>query len=74
MTKVNLARVNPDLAAIAMRGCAHRTHLYTQYILAHYRITGDLAPGCDARDLYAWYDANMPVQLAAITMKAKTRR
>jgi hypothetical protein len=73
MSKVHLEHVNPDLAEIAMRGCTQRTHLYTQYILAHYRVTGDLAPDCDARDLYAWYEANMPVQLANITMPSQKR-
>ena len=74
MTKSYPSRVNPDLAISAMAGCTQRTHLYTQYILAHYRLTSDLAPGCDARDLYAWYEANMPAELAAITMRPKSRR
>jgi thermostable 8-oxoguanine DNA glycosylase len=72
--KVHLERVNPDLAISAMSGCTQRTHLYTEYILRHYRLTGQLAPDCDARDLYAWYEVNMPVQLAAITMPSQKRR
>ena len=74
MSKVHVEDVNPDLAIAAIRGCTQRTHLYSQYIIAHYRLTGQLAPGCDARDLYAWYEANMPVELSAITMKPKSRR
>mgnify|MGYP007082076485 FL=1 len=33
-----------------------RNAAYSQYILLMYRSTGRLAPGCDAKDLQAWYD------------------
>lgn len=45
--------------------------LYSAYIRGFFRGTGKLAPGCDARDLLAWYEINMPEQLNAIT---KTRK
>ena len=48
-----------------------RPSLFTAYIMGHYHATGNLAPGCDFKDLLAWYDANMPAELAAITRKAK---
>ena len=69
MTKAHPERVIPQLAQIAMTGCTQRTHLYTQYIIAHYRATGNLASGCDARDLICWYEENMPIELTAITMR-----
>ena len=31
--------------------------LYSAYILLSYRHTGSLTPGCDNRDLQAWYQA-----------------
>ena len=33
-----------------------RGSAWTRYIQAHYRATGNLAPGCDAVDFYAAYD------------------
>ena len=49
-------RVDPTFALQAIREADSIGAAYTHYILAHYRATGDLAPGCDARDLYAWWD------------------
>ncbi len=69
MTKVHPERVIPEMARLAMRECQVRTHVYTQYIMAHYRATGSLAPGCDARDLMAWLLENEPQALAEITRK-----
>lgn len=44
-----------------------RGTLFTYYIILHYRGTGKLAPGCDFRDLLAWYEANRPMELASVT-------
>ena len=69
-TKAHPERVDERLARAAMRATDDRGKLYTQYILAHYRVTGSLAPGCDAKDLYAWYEVNMADELAARTRGA----
>ena len=71
MTKVHPERVIPELAQLAMADCKVRTEAYTHYILRHYRATGDLAPGCDARDLIAWLEQNMTAELAAKTRPTK---
>ena len=65
--KAHPERVNPELARQAIRKAKLRTECYTQYIIAHFRNTGNLAPGCDNRDLLAWYELNMPETLKAIT-------
>jgi hypothetical protein len=33
-----------------------RARAWSRYIIIHYNATGNLAPGCDARDFYAAYD------------------
>lgn len=67
MSKEYPDRVYPAMARRVMAKAKLRTHLYSDYIVAHFRATGNLAPGCDARDLMAWYEQNMPEELAAIT-------
>ncbi len=69
MKKAHSEKVNPQLARIALMSASQRTHLWTEYILVHFRTTGDLAPGCDYRDLSAWCEQHMPMELAAITRK-----
>lgn len=64
-------KVIPELARLAVRDTDQRTCVWTQYILRHYRTTGNPAPGCDARDLYAWLEANEPERLATITKGGK---
>ena len=59
--------VNPAIARFAIGKAKLRTECYTQYIVLHFRQTGNLAPGCDNRDLLAWYEQNMPDELKAIT-------
>ena len=56
MTKAHPERVIPALAQKALEETDQRAALYTHYIILHYRATGNLAPGCDARDLYAWLE------------------
>ena len=70
-TKAHPERVDPELARRAVGQATQRTHCYTQYIMLHYRATGNLAPGCDARDLYAWLEQNEPERLAAITARGR---
>jgi len=50
--------VNGDAARWALANAGgDRQAAYSRYIQLHYRATGYLAPGCDNRDLQAWYDA-----------------
>lgn len=65
--KLHPELVIPELAIAAMGETKRRTELYTHYIIRHFRATGRLAPGCDFRDLLAWYEQNMPDELAAVT-------
>jgi hypothetical protein len=65
--KLHPELVIPSLAETAMSEVKNRTELYTHYIMAHYHATRNLAPGCDNKDLLAWYELNMPGKLAAIT-------
>lgn len=54
------AKVNPGRASRALSiagGNQHRQTAWTQYTLLSYRETGSLAPGCEMRDLQAWYEA-----------------
>lgn len=48
--------VIPQLLDRAIASGKDRGSLYSEYIVAHYRATGKLAPGCDARDFYAALD------------------
>jgi hypothetical protein len=41
----------------AMVQAKDRQSAFSEYIRLHYRATGNLAPGCDARDFFAAYDA-----------------
>ena len=67
-------KVNEVLARQVMSKATLVTHLYSDYIVATFRSTGNLAPGCDNRDLIAWYEQNMPTELAAITVRPKAKR
>ena len=46
---------------------------YTEYILIHYKATGTLAPGCDARDLIEWLKVNAPDQYKAKLFRPKPK-
>ena len=59
--------VIPALARMAMGDTDQRGAIYSHYIIRHYRSTGNLAPGCDARDLYAWMEQNESARLAEMT-------
>jgi hypothetical protein len=72
--KVDTGRVHPNLALLAICDTDERGKVWTHYILRHYRATGNLAPGCDAADLYAWLEQNEPERLATITRRKKAKR
>jgi hypothetical protein len=65
-------KVIPEIAVRAIADTDQRTAIWSHYIMRHYQVTGNLAPGCDARDLYAWLEANMPDELAARTQPVRT--
>lgn len=65
--KLHPELVISHLAISSISEVKSRTELYTHYIIKHFRLTGKLAPGCDFKDLLAWYEINMPSELAGIT-------
>ena len=67
-------RVHPGMARAAIAKATQRSHVYTEYILIHYHQTGNLAPGCDARDLLVWYEQNMPIEIEKITMSSQKKQ
>ncbi len=71
MRKGNPKKVIEGLARAAIQGAQDSHDLYSRYIRQYYGATGRFAPGCDARDLLAWYEQNMPGELEAITKKKK---
>ncbi len=59
MKKAHPERVHPRMALEALRRASgDRQTAWTKYIIIHYNASGGLAPGCDARDLYAWLSVN----------------
>ena len=58
MAKPDISKVNSALArqALLLAG-GDRKAAYSRYIELHYKQTGRLAPGCDNRDLQAFYDS-----------------
>ena len=57
MGKPDISKVIPALArqALLLAG-GDRKAAYSRYIELHYRNTGKLAPGCDNKDLQAFYE------------------
>jgi hypothetical protein len=49
--------VHPGLLRKAMERAKDRRSAFSEYVRLHYRASGNLAPGCDARDFFAAYDA-----------------
>jgi len=74
MSKPRTERVIPDLARHAVYATNDRGKVWTEYIVSHFRSTGNLAPGCDLKDMMAWLEANEPERLAAITGIRKGKR
>ena len=69
-SKPKLERVNPALARESYRIAGtvktkgkrdRRQRAWSEYIRLHFRVTGNLAPGCDAKDFYSWIDQNVEV-------------
>ncbi len=58
-------RAHPDLVALALERARDRGSAYSEYIRLHWQATGNLAPGCDARDFFAAYDALVAERQAA---------
>jgi len=56
MKKAHPELVIPQLVIKAISSGKDRGSLFSEYIVAHYRATGKLVPGCDARDFYAKLD------------------
>lgn len=55
--KGNPQKVNPNKALLALeRAGGDRKRAYSEYIRLTFQTTGHLAPGCDNRDLQAFYD------------------
>ncbi len=57
--KTHPERVIPQLAERAIIKAKDKNSVFSEYIVLHFRATGNLAPGCDARDLIAWYQINL---------------
>jgi len=57
MGKPDISKVIPALARQALKlAGGDRKAAYSRYIELHYRNTGKLAPGCDNKDLQAFYE------------------
>jgi len=57
LKKPDKSKVHPGMARKALEmASGDRQLAYTKYILLHYRSTGRLLPGCDSRDLHAFYE------------------
>ncbi len=65
MAKAKPERVIPQLARTAQERAKDAQSAYSEYIRAHWQSTGNLAPGRDAKDLIAFYQANEPEKWAA---------
>ncbi|MEZ0396826.1 MAG: hypothetical protein ABWK53_10415 [Anaerolineales bacterium] len=50
--KLHPERVIEPLVRKALETGKDRASLFSEYIKLHFRATGNLAPGCDAKDFY----------------------
>ena len=58
MSKPDISKVIPSLARQALKlAGGDRKAAYSRYIQLYFRQTGRFAPGCDNRDLQAFYDS-----------------
>ncbi len=56
--KKNISRVIPKFSDEALRlAKGDRKAAYSQYIILMFKATGRPVPGCDNRDLQAYYDS-----------------
>jgi hypothetical protein len=58
MAKPKPEKVKPYLAREALFLAKDTKSAWSEYIRQHYRHTGDLAPGCDAKDFFEWVKQN----------------
>lgn len=56
--KPNPSKVHGKIALQALDQAQYVNDAFTQYIILHFRITGNLAPGCDMRDFSQWLREN----------------
>lgn len=57
---MRMSRVIPALAREAyQRAKGEKQRAFSEYIRLMYRVTGRLAPGCDAKEFYAWVKQNV---------------
>ena len=57
MSKPDISKVIPSLARQALKlAGGDRKAAYSRYIQLYFRQTGRLAPGCDSKDLQAFYE------------------
>jgi hypothetical protein len=61
--KTDVCRVIPEIAILAVRKSKSKSEIYSNYIVLHYRSTGNIAPGCDNKDLIAWCKIEMKDEL-----------
>lgn len=56
--KPDKSKVQPSIAKLALsRASGDKQRAWSEYIRAMYQSTGSLAPGCDAKDFYAYIDS-----------------
>ena len=60
MEKPNPNKVIPVLAEQAIASAKSLQVCYSNYVIEHYRATGNLASGCDSKDLIEWINQNHP--------------
>jgi hypothetical protein len=56
MSKPKPERVYKELLETVVKTGKDRASLFSEYIRYHFEATGQLSPGCDARDFYAALD------------------
>lgn len=64
-TKGKPERVDPNLARLALGRAKDAGSAYSEYIRAHWQATGNLAPGCDAKDFVAFCQINLAAEWGA---------
>jgi len=69
--KAHPEKVDPGIGRQAMKRAKDRQSSYSEYIRLHYQATGNLAPGCDARD---WLAKNSDVSLAEFSIDKEDRQ
>ena len=60
MAKIDVTKVNPDMAEMAVKRAKSRSAVYSECVRLSFQTTGRLACGFDNKDLQAWIDMFMP--------------